>query len=44
MDIDEKGINDNMVKVDFSSSDPVVDENGDEVTDIFIKINDATVG
>lgn len=40
MDIDEKGINDNMVKVDFSSSDPVVDENGDEVTDIFIKIND----
>lgn len=37
--IDESGINDSMVKIDFSSSDPTVDENGDEVTDIVIKIN-----
>ena len=41
MSIDESGINDNMVKVDFASSDPVVDENGDEVTDIVIEINSA---
>lgn len=37
--IDESGINDSMVKIDFSSSDPTVDENGDEVTDIVIKVN-----
>lgn len=37
--IDESGINDNMVKLDFSFSEPTVDENGDEVTDIVIKLN-----
>lgn len=37
--IDESGINDDMVKVDFSSLESTVDENGDEVTDIVIKIN-----
>lgn len=38
--IDESSINDSMVKVDFSSLESTVDENGDEVTDIVIKIND----
>lgn len=38
--IDESGINDSMVKVDFSSVESSADENGDEVTDIVIKIND----
>ncbi|MDO5410186.1 MAG: hypothetical protein Q4F21_06990, partial [Lachnospiraceae bacterium] len=40
MNIDEKGLNEDMVKVDFSSLEPVLDENGDEVTDIVITIND----
>lgn len=39
MSIDESGIHDSMVKIDFSSSDPTVDEKGDEVTDIVIEIN-----
>lgn len=39
-DIDENGINDTMVKVDYIYSEPVQLENGDAVTDIVIKIND----
>lgn len=39
-DIDENGINDTMVKVDYIYSEPVQLENGDEVADVVIKIND----
>lgn len=39
MDIDESGMGKNMVKLDYSYSEPVVDETGDEVTDITIDIN-----
>ena len=38
--IDESSIGEDMVKVEFSISEATVDENGDEVSDIVIKIND----
>lgn len=40
MEIDESGINKDMVKVDFSYSEPEIEKNGDEAIDIIIKIND----
>lgn len=39
MSIDESGIGKNMVKLDYSYEEPIVDENGDEVTDITIEVN-----
>ena len=39
MNINESKINDSMVKVDFASAESIVDENGDEITDIVIEIN-----
>lgn len=40
MNIDESGINENMVKVNFSCSEATINEDGDEVSDIVIKINE----
>lgn len=40
MEIDEGGINSDMVKVDFSFSDEFTDENGDKNTNIVMTIND----
>lgn len=39
MSIDESGIGKNMVKLDYSYEEPIVNENGDEVTDITIDVN-----
>lgn len=39
--IDESKNKDNVVKVSMSSSEPYVDENGDEIKDIAIRVNDA---
>lgn len=44
MSIDESGMNENMVKLDYSYSEPAVNENGDEVTDITIEINSGLSG
>ena len=38
--IDESGISEDMVKIDFLSSEPVINEKDEEVIDIVVKIND----
>lgn len=38
--IDESQNKDDVVKVSMSSSEPYIDENGDEIKDIVIRVND----
>lgn len=39
VDITENGTRNDVTKVDFSYSEPTIEENGDEITDITIWVN-----